>query len=352
MNKCSYTAFLTILLLLFFARGDGIRAQAPVRVEQLLSKFESGKYEHIDGVLAWSNGSIIGEKYAGSWDRDQPHMLQSVTKSITSLLVGAALYEGFLPDLEQPVLDFFPDYHDIQNLDDFKRALTVSDLLTMQTGMDWDEHPYEGSPLARMNAQRDDWIRFVLDHPMKQAPGHSYRYNSGGVILLGGLIRQAAGMKVQDFAERYLFNPLNISTAEWRFEDHRGLPHTGGGLYMAPKDLLKIGRLVLQCGRWEGRQIIPCDYIRAFYRNRQSGDIPDVNGYLRGYSLLWHVFPLKQNTGVDDPDRNFIAAWGARGQWLFIVPQQKLIVIFTGSTQNFREETAPVGLMYESLLSR
>ena len=352
MKKCSFTVFLSVLLIILFARGDGIRAQATARVERILSSIESGKYKNIDGILVWKDGNIIGEKYAGSWDRDQPHMLQSVTKSITSLLVGAALQEGFLPDLKQPVFNFFPDYHDIQNMDDFKRALTIRDLMAMQTGMDWDEHPYGGSPLARMNALRDDWIRFVLDHPMKQSPGKSFEYNSGGVILLGGIIQHAAGMKVQEFARRYLFRPLGITTAEWRFEDHQGLPHTGGGLYMAMKDMLKIGRLVLQCGKWEGRQILPCDYVRELYHNRQSGDIPDVAGHLRGYSLLWHVFPLKPIDDIDDPAQNFIAAWGARGQWLFVVPQQKLIVIFTGSTQNYREETAPVAMMYELLLSQ
>lgn len=321
-------------------------------IQRIISKFDSDEYRNIHGFLVWKNGEIIGERYRDPWNSNRPHSLQSVTKSITSLLIGIAIKEGHIPDIEQAVLDFFPGYHSIQNLDARKRALTLEDLLTMRSGMEWVEPPYQGSPLARMNARRDDWVGFVLDTPMREMPGQTYLYNSGGVILLGGVIRNTAGMAVQEFASRYLFEPLGIASAEWWFSDRTGLPHTGGGLSMAASDMLKIGRLVLQCGQWEKQRILNCGYVKRLFENHQTEPISEVGGYSRGYSLLWHLFPVDPDSGIDDSPGHFLAAWGAEGQWIMVFPGYNMIAVFTGGTQNFNEEIQPLRIVYEELLQR
>lgn len=343
-----------ITCVILFTLSEHLHAQSTVdfseRADRIISKVNLGEYDYIHGLLIWKDGRIIGEHYSDGWSRNRPHMLQSVTKSITSLLIGIAIHERFIPDTKQQVIDYFPEYDRIQNFDDHKRSVTIEDLLTMRTGMEWVEHPYQGSPLAEMNRQRGDWVKFVLDIPMREAPGQIYIYNSGGVILLGGIIESASGMSVQDFATQYFFAPLEITTAEWWFIDQRGLPHTGGGLRMTPGEMLKIGRLILQCGEWDGRQILDCDYVKKLFRNYQSKDISRVAGYSRGYSQLWHVFPMNPDLDIQDSNENFIAAWGAEGQWIMIFPDYQMIIIFTGNSRSFEEETEPIHIVYEFLL--
>lgn len=149
---------------------------------------------------------------------------------------------------------------------------------------------------------------------------------------------------------RYLFDPLGITTAEWWFTDNTGLPHTGGGLRMSAGDMLRIGQLVLQCGEWNGMQILDCDFVSKLYQNYLSDSLPEIAGYTRGYSLLWHVFPMDPETDMKDTSENFIAAWGAHGQWMMVIPAYKMVVVFIGGTQNFEEEVQPVRIVYEELL--
>lgn len=319
---------------------------------RIISKIDSGEYSNIHSFLAWKEGEVIGEKHWDGWNSDRPHTLQSATKSITGLLVGIAIKEGFIPDETRTVLSFFADDDSIRHIDEHKRALTIEDLLTMRAGMDWVEYPYAESHLAQMNSERNEWTRFVLNRPMKESPGRQYAYNSGATILLAGILREVTGMSVQEFSRRYLFEPLGITSAEWWFTDNTNLPHTGGGLNMSAGDMLRLGRLVLRCGEWNGRQILGCDFIQKLYRNYLSESLPELAGYSRGYSLLWHVFPLDPDpdTTISGSGNTFIAAWGAHGQWIMVFPTYDMVLIFTGGTQNFEEETQPVRIVYEELL--
>lgn len=346
-------ALIFTILISLVASASGLAqsiADFSRNADRIISKISAGEYTNIHGFLVWKDEQIIGEEYWEGWNRDRPHMLQSATKSITGLLTGIAIREGYIQNETQLVLSFFPDY-EIQNINDHKRVLTLEDLLTMRIGMDWVEYPYGKSHLARMNAERNEWTRFVLNRPMKEEPGLNYAYNSGGTILLAGILREAAGMSVQEFSRQYLFEPLGITNAEWWFTDNTNLPHTGGGLRMSAGDMLKIGQLILQCGEWEGNQILDCDFIRKLYRNYLSNSLHELAGYSRSYSLLWHVFPLDPQSGIKNASGNFIAAWGAHGQWIFVIPQYNMVAIFTGGTQNFEEEIQTVQIVYEELFA-
>jgi CubicO group peptidase (beta-lactamase class C family) len=146
------------------------------------------------------------------------------------LLVGIALAQGKIHSVDDRVLDFFPEYEPLKHLDERKTALTVRDLLTMRTGLDWSEDDYNISPLKELNECGCDWLRLVLNWRMREAPGSRFEYNSGGVILLGGIIRNVSGGPVDSFAEQYLFGPLGIKGARWFQGLPEGLPHMGGGL--------------------------------------------------------------------------------------------------------------------------
>jgi CubicO group peptidase (beta-lactamase class C family) len=282
----------------------------------LVRRIDRREYGSVTSLVIARNAQLVVEEYFGNWTGDRPHTMQSVTKSVTSLLAGLAVDRGQLAVTDR-VVDFFPDYAPVANLDHRKRAMTVRDLLMMQTGLDWSETPYTGSPLQRLNTCGCDWLRLVLDWPMREAPGTRWEYNSGGVITLGGLIGRATGQRVDLWAATELFGPLEIRAVSWFSGLPDGLPHTGGGLDLRPRDAAKIGQLVLDNGRWRGREIVSAAWIGESTLPRLTG-IGRFGPYPADYGYLWWRLP----GGV-------ITASGARGQWIFVVPDRNLVVATT-----------------------
>jgi CubicO group peptidase (beta-lactamase class C family) len=252
------------------------------------------------------------------------HTLQSVTKSITALLMGIAIERGEIPGTDVPVLDYFDTYQ-IEELDEAKGAITLEDLLTMRSGLFWDEWTYPlGDPRNSVTQleSSQDWIQYTLDLPILTDPGEVWVYNSGASQLLSGILKEATGLPADEYAEEYLFNPVGIKDYYWK-KTPSGLADTEGGLYLRAEDLAKIGTLILQNGVWEGKQIVSRDWIEAM----TSPQVPDVapsDPYWNyGYGYLWWLLPNQNGADV-------IAALGYGGQFLFIVPELDLIAVFNG----------------------
>ena len=210
----------------------------------------------LHSLLVVRQGRLAVEEYFAGSSRDDVHTQQSVTKSVTSLLVGIAIDQGLIRSAREPVLSFFPEHADLRGADARRDAMTLDDLLTMRTGLLWTEEPYAGSDLQRLNQSRGDWVRFVLDRPMREEPGTRWQYNSGGVIVLAGVLRNAAGGDVTEYARRVLFGPLGIQGERWFRAPYDGLPHTGGGLSLRARDMARLGELVLRGGTAGGRQVV------------------------------------------------------------------------------------------------
>lgn len=288
----------------------------PAPLVDLVNRIHRRDYGAIHSLLVVRNGRLVVEEYFSGWAADVVHTQQSISKSVTSLLVGLAIQAGRLR-LDDRVTSFFPSYVPIANLDDRKGAMTVRDLLTMRSGLDWSESTYAGSPLQRMNDCRCDWLRFILDWPMREPPGSRWEYISGSSILLGGIVGAATGQRIDRFAEDRLFGPLGVTGASWFQGLPDGLPHTGGGLQLRPRDMAKIGTLVAAGGRWRGAQIVSDSWIRestapVVSRPRTFGAYPTDYGY--------HWWML---------DRGVVVASGAFGQWIFISPQENVVVTTT-----------------------
>jgi CubicO group peptidase (beta-lactamase class C family) len=299
--------------------AQGVNAQA---ILDLVGRIGRGEYGSVSSLLLARHGQLIVEEYFG-WSASRAHTVQSVTKSVTSLLAGMAIDRGRL-SIGDRAVDFFPGYQPIANLDDRKRAMTVRDLLTMQTGLEWNESVYNASPLQRLNDCQCDWLRFVLDWPMRETPGTRWEYVSGGVILLGGIVGVATGERMDQFAAEQLFGPLGIENAWWYSGLPNGLPHSGGGLNLRPRDMAKLGQLVLDGGRWRGAQIVPESWIRESTQVRLS-NVRSFGAYPADYGYLWWTLP-----------RGIVTASGAQGQWIFVVPSLDLVVTITGeSDANF-----------------
>ncbi len=263
-------------------------------------------------LLVIRNGFVAVDAYFYPYAPNTRHDVASVTKSITSTLIGMAIDRGLIKDVSQPVLDLFAD-RTAANLDDRKRAMTLEHLLMMESGLECINSPTEVT-LFRMIGS-SDWVQFMLDLPMTDAPGARFAYNSGAVHLLSALIRKSSGMKALDFARRSLFEPLGIGDVIWP-ADPRSQDNDGwGGLQLRPHDMAKIGYLFLNNGLWEGKQVLSSDWIRAATQKRVS--LPGGESY--GY--LWWM-------PVQPP--GLVEARGRGGQRIIIWPEKNAVIVFTG----------------------
>jgi CubicO group peptidase (beta-lactamase class C family) len=286
------------------------------------------------------------EEYFNGSSAAAVHTLQSVTKSVTSLLVGIAVGQAAVASISGTVTSFFPEYTDVANMDSWKQAMTLRDILTMRTGLDWSEDPYQGSPLEQLNGTRSEWLRFFLDWPMRERPGTRFEYNSGGVIVLGGVIYNTTGLVADEFARRNLFDPIGVGPTSWYKGGPHDLPHMGGGLNLRALDMARLGYLVLRGGRWGDRQVVPADWLAESL-------LPSVlrprtfAGRAVDYGYLWWLLPLDGQGPTGDPRATIYTAAGAQGQWIFVIPRFDMVIVVTANTAQF---DLPVWFLYEDLL--
>jgi CubicO group peptidase (beta-lactamase class C family) len=200
--------------------------------------------------------------------------------------------------------------------------MTLADILTMRTGIRWDEESTEYTD-PRNNCAvmegREDWVRYVLEQPMAADPGTTFVYNSGATELLSYLLWKTTGRQADDYAKEHLFAPLGITDFYWK-RTPKGLADTEGGLYLAPRDLAKIGYLYLHKGVWDGKRLLPESWAKA---STEPLTATNEKGYEYGYQ--WWAMP--KGDGLSHGGYN---AWGYGGQLLLVVPELDLIAVFTG----------------------
>jgi CubicO group peptidase (beta-lactamase class C family) len=286
-------------------------------VEALDILAEQEDYE-VHSLLIVRNGYIVTDAYFYPFAEETLHNTFSVTKSITATLIGIALEQGYIESIEQPVLEFFPE-RTVANLDADKQAMTLEDLLTMQTGFDFISMPEDTA--WEMVLTSDDWVQFTLDLPMQEEPGTFFAYCSPGSHLLSAIIQQTTGMSALDFANEHLFGPLGISDVGWP-SDPQGVTHGMSDLHLSPHDMAKIGNLYLNNGSWDGRQIVPAEWVAAATRahvdfgNNSGSYGTQEDGH--GYGYQWWVKP------------EHYSAVGHGGQYIVVSPDRDLVVVLTG----------------------
>jgi CubicO group peptidase (beta-lactamase class C family) len=258
-------------------------------------------------------GRLVLDAYFYPYDGRTRHDVASVTKSFTSTLVGLAIERGHIRDVQQPVLGFFPG-RTIAGLDARKRKQTLEHLLTMQSGWDCGFEPGE----ARLfEMRRDpDWIQFMLDLPMVAEPGRRWAYCSGNCHVLSAILTRVTGTNALAFARRELFEPLGVRDVVWT-ADPRGNNHGWGDLQMHPRDMVKLGQLFLQRGRWDGRQLISDAWIQSATRAHVAKTSNQDH-----YGYYWWV------KGADYP--GMFEAVGRGGQRINVWPAKDLVIVFTG----------------------
>lgn len=250
--------------------------------------------------------------------RGNLHTLQSVTKTITSMVIGVAITRGEFPAIDTPVLAFF-DTTAVKHLDDRKRRMTLRDVLTMRAGMDWNENlPYADTANTTDQLEGSyDWVRFTIDRPMSEAPGTRFNYSSGATQLLAHVFHRATGTDIEEYAARHLFAPLGITSWFWK-RTPAGIIDTEGGLYLDARDLAKLWYLYLRDGQWEGRQLVS----RQWVRESVTPAVPLGAARGSGYGYKWWIYRNPVDTA-----RTMWAGSGFGGQRPIIVPEKDLIVV-------------------------
>jgi CubicO group peptidase (beta-lactamase class C family) len=284
------------------------------KLNEMLAEIER-QHLTIDSVLVIRDNVIVLEKYWNGYQPDSTHELYSVTKSFVSALVGIAIDQNALKGVDQKVIDFFVG-RSFANPDPRKSSMTLDHVLTMSSGLRWEE----GDPEYQALYTSRDWVSNMLDRPMVAAPGTQFNYCSGCTHLLSAMIQQSTKMNSRDFAHKVLFQPLGITYYTWELNP-QGAAIGGWGLKLAPRDMAKLGDLYLHQGTWNGQQIISRKWIETSVRSH----IPSPSG---GYGYQWWIYP----------DLNAYAALGRYGQMIFVQPETDLVVIFTATIDGDNHE--------------
>lgn len=286
--------------------------------------------EHIDSanvaihsIIIYKNGTIPYEKYFQPFNENGLHNLKSTSKGIISALTGIALQEGYIESLDESVLSYLSEYE----VDDtVKSDITIRDLLTMSSGLKWDENNLNSMYTFFVNKRI---VKRVLNQPLVSEPGTKFNYNTGLTHLLSAIITKASGMSTLQFAEEYLFEPLDIQNVQWD-TDREDYYIGGSELFLTPRDMTKFGVMYLNNGKYLGRQIVPKDWVIESNTTQIEGSF---HGADIQYGYLWWLDignPLF--TYLDD--ENTFLAMGARGQRIFISPELDAVVVITADERD------------------
>ncbi len=264
----------------------------------------TGPYNYFDSALhPYKQGSEM-------------HSLQSITKTITSIVFGVAITRGdFRAPLDTPVLNWF-DETQVLNIDDRKRRMTLRHVLTMTTGLEWEEKvPYADirSDSSKMEGM-DDWVAYTINKPMVSEPGKDFNYSSGASQLLAHIFLRETGTDIDAYAGEHLFAPLGINY-HWK-RSYDGTTDTEGGLFMSGTDLIKIGHLILDDGVWNGQQIVSKSWIT----DSLSASVPENKADKAfSYGFQWWLYHRPDN------GRIVWTSAGMGGQMLLIFPEERIV---------------------------
>ena len=287
-------------------------------ITQMTDEIIKEKFKRIDGLLILRNNKLIYENYFHGYSEDIRHNIYSAGKSITSILTGIAIDKGFIDDVNARVAPMLPEYESFQNPDPRKDEISVEHLLNMSAGLaceDWYQHTEEQMQKSR------DWVKFTLDLPLVYTPGSQGSYCTGCAVTLGRVIENQSGLALEEFANQYLFKPLNITSYKWHIMPD-GKASGGGLFFLRPRDMAKIGLLMINDGFQNGEQIVSKTWVEQSSQNKIK-----LSGPFDGYGYLWWKQAFKGEIETYFADGN-------GGQQIFIVPSKELVIVFTSGNEN------------------
>ncbi len=286
-----------------------------------------------ESVVIAKNGKIIYENYFNGFDVNSPHDMRSASKSISSLIIGIAIDNGIIDNVNNRLYEYIPEKYQ-QTIDSSKSKITIRDLLTMSSGIGVSENTYQ---------QSDDWLKTVLKPPLNHKPTSYTDYKSADPYLTGIYLSGHLEIPLEIYIQNGLFSPLGIHNYVMNTDETEQRPYFGGGLHLTPRDMLKFGQLFLNKGIWNGKRVISEEWVdESTQIHTRLEDVSDKNGY--GY-LWWHntyeVMGKKIKT---------IEARGAGGQYIFIIPELDSVAVITSGNYRNGKTRQPEKILEEYIL--
>lgn len=262
-------------------------------------------------LLIIRNGVLVAEGYSRHIrDRTEVEAVQSITKSITSILTGIAIDEGLISSLDTTINDIYPDK--LKNHED-KKNISLKHLLTMSSGIQFDNDNFH---VELSTENPDDSIDYILSKPSYNDAGIEFYYRDADPHLLSYALQSLSGETLASYASTRFFQPLNITNYDW-IQDDNNINFGAYGVYLTPRDLAKIGQMVLQGGQWNGQQIVSDSWLKESTQKQIEKDSPTTTDYDYGY--YWWIIP----------ELNAFTAWGHGGNFITIFPDKQLVVVLT-----------------------
>ena len=287
---------------------------------EMTESIRDKKWGEVHSVLIAEDGKLIFEKYFEGFFYSDLNSLQSCTKSIGSILTGIAIDKGYIKSVDQKILDFFPEYKDKsdQNWENVK----LKNLLTMSMGLDWDKDLHE-----KIYGISNDVIKTAFKQKFSHEPGEIFEYRNPQTDILGGIIMRTTKQSVQDFAEEYLFGPLNIKKFFWENYKETGYPLMSGSLALSSRSMLKIGQMVLDKGMWNDARVVAEKWID------ESTSFKIKSDQTFGYAYLWWLGESQTKPGV-----KAVFAMGISGQLIVIIPDMNSVIVITAGNMDREPE--------------
>jgi CubicO group peptidase (beta-lactamase class C family) len=325
-------------------------------IEKAVNDINRGKYREVHSLLIFRDGKLVLEEYFEghkyqwdapkhhgelvTWDSSISHCVHSVTKSITSACIGIAIDKGFIQSVHQSIFDYLPEHQHLNT--EGKDKITIEHLLTMTSGLDWEEWnaPYssEDNPIVGIWFSDKDPVTYILERSLIDEPGTSFRYYGGNMIVLGEIIRNATKMNIDEFSTEYLFEPLEIDSFDWWLRFENDVIEAAGGLKITPRDMVKVGATFLNNGVWNGKQIVSGQWVEKSaisYRGNKGINVPGTDQKNVGYSYSWWTKSFSDS----DKRINVFYALGWGGQHIMGFPELNAVVVTTGGTYTSSTKT-------------
>ncbi len=313
------------------------------------AKILNGDFKEVHSLLIYKSGNLIVEEYfpgheypwdapnfyaeVVNWGVHDTHVLQSVTKSVTSALIGVGIEKGFINDVRDPISKYLNEYEEHFKGD--KSKITIEHLLTMTSGLDWKEWnaPYsstENDAIAVYFAEEGQ-EEYVLNLPLIHEPGTHFTYSGGDMVLLGAILRNSSGMDLNSFSQKFLFEPLRIDNYKWWQSFPNGNVNVFSGLRTTPRNMLKFGMLYLNDGQYDENRILSENWVQKSqteFENNKNINVPGEDLGKTGYGYTWWIKDVE--LANKKTKMYFANGWG--GQKIAIIPESEMIIVLNGGT--------------------
>lgn len=333
-------------------------------IAAVVNKIRCGKFGEVHSMLIYKDNMLVLEEYFQghkykwdapsyygelvNWNKDMSHSMMSCTKSYTSVCIGIAIDQGFIKDVHQSIFDYLPNHQQFKT--DNREYITIEHLLTMTSGLAWDEwsasHGTAANDIDRLYFECEDPIACVLEKEWWAVPGEKFTYNGGGMIILAEILKNASNMNISEFSMKYLFEPLEVDSIQWgQFEN--GMYDAAGMLFLTPRDMLKLGITYLNNGQWNDTRIISSAWVENSskpYNNNLDINIPGEDSGENGYGYTWWTSELSHKSG----EIKMFRAGGWGGQEIMVFPKLDIVIVFTGG--NYDTKTSLYKLLEKSIL--